>query len=169
MADDGTPSAWCRQPVEDDCTTSGVPSCQGDIAYSCTGGFPLGVDCGESGTDCVVTEEDAVCRHPLPSCSTPGITCSTDTRIEACYDTLDSATFHCASGLGCAEVETDVYCLAPCTATTLCEESCNGTELTLCYGNVPVTVDCADYGFSQCLETTLSDETTPSARCFGPG
>jgi hypothetical protein len=169
MGEDGNPSAWCRQSVEDDCSISGVASCEGDIAYSCTDSHPLGIDCGQTDSDCVVSGEDAVCRHPLPSCTTPGITCSTNTRIAACYDTLELATFHCAPGLGCTDVASDIYCLAPgCTTTTPCEESCNGTELTLCYGNVPVTVDCADYGFSQCLKTTLSDETTPSVRCFGP-
>jgi len=95
--------------------------------------------------------------------------CGTDTRVEACFDSLEQANFYCASGLGCEELDTNVYCLAPgCDETSPCSESCNGTELTLCYGSTPITVDCADYGFSECLETTLSDETTPSARCFGP-
>ncbi len=168
--EEGAPSAWCRQPlVEDTCSVSGVAACQGDIAYSCADGYAFGADCEATGTDCVVSGEDAVCRYSLPACTTPGFTCSTDTRVDACYDVLERATYYCAEGLGCAEFESSVYCFAPgCDADSPCEESCNGTELTLCYGSTPVTVDCTDYGFRQCIETTLSDETTESARCFDP-
>jgi hypothetical protein len=110
-----------------------------------------------------------VCRYRFPACTTPEVACGTDTRIDVCTDTLSLLTYGCAEGLGCAPVGSDTYCLAPgCEEELDCAESCNGTELTLCYGTTPLTVDCADYGFSECIETTLSDEETPTARCFGP-
>ena len=61
-------------------------------------------------------------------------------------------------------------CVAPgCTTEEPCSESCSGTELTYCYGGVPVTLDCTDYGFKYCLEGTLSsDDTFPIAYCAFP-
>jgi hypothetical protein len=169
MGEDGNPTAWCRQSVEDACTTSGVPTCAGDIAYTCQDGYPIGTDCASNDSDCAISGEDVVCRYRFPACTTPEVACGTDTRIDVCTDTLSLLTYGCAEGLGCAPVGSDTYCLAPgCEEELDCAESCNGTELTLCYGTTPLTVDCADYGFSECIETTLSDEETPTARCFGP-
>jgi len=88
--------------------------------------------------------------------------CSSGSRFE--YD--------CGSvGLSCGVTAHNGYCLAPgCNAADVdfvCRESCseNGSSLTFCYGGVPYTVDCKDYGFSQCSTGTDPDSAEPFAAC----
>ncbi|HVR18037.1 MAG TPA: hypothetical protein VMS65_00025, partial [Polyangiaceae bacterium] len=93
----------------------------------------------------------------------------TAARLDLCYDSLDVARYTCAPGLACDESSTSAGCVAPgCALTQPCAESCSGTELTFCYGGVPVTLDCTDYGFRRCLESTPSSGGAPLAYCAFP-
>jgi hypothetical protein len=104
------------------------------------------------------------------TCNPPDtVECGTTERIDVCTVAGSAVHYDCPSGLGCTAGEGTAWCLAPgCTPTTPCEESCSGTELTVCYGSTPVTVDCRDYGLTQCIESTLTDGTTTIYRCGVP-
>ena len=165
----GDTRAWCKQPTVGACVDTGQAECSGSIVYSCYGGEAFGVDCSIDGGRCAYNNGDANCYYTLPSCPTPGATCGNSTRVDECYSDNSLAKYNCDDGLSCLDGDTAVACVAPgCDDTTACSESCSGSMLTFCYGSVPVTVDCTTYGFRECLETTLSDRSTPTALCIDP-
>lgn len=138
--------------TEKQCSASGYSYlCEGDIAY--------GTKCSNFATVCEDIGSGNGCYYPLNGCPTEGVTCANG-RATWC-DGDSKATFDCGSvGLGC-ETSGDYFednnrqCAAPgCTADDIvaCEESCDGTNLTFCYGGAPITVDCKDYGFKKCKE-----------------
>jgi hypothetical protein len=158
---------WCKVPGHDTCTEpEGMKQCDAaGISYQCIDGVAFGNDCDLIGSEC----RDGTCYYVLPACTTPGVTCGSATRVDVCYDSEDLARYQCAPGLGCEESATSANCLAPgCTATSPCTESCDGTELTFCYGGVPVTLDCTDYGFRRCIESTPTAGEDPLAFCGIP-
>jgi hypothetical protein len=167
--DAGDLRVWCRIPELDGCTEpSDTSQCDPNgVAYTCIGGTAFGNDCPELGSEC----RDGSCYYVLPGCSTTGATCGTATRLDRCYVDGDLARYECAPGLGCEEDDpANAECRAPgCTDTEPCAESCSGTELTFCYGRVPVTVDCGDYGFRKCLETTNDIDETFAFCAFPEG
>jgi hypothetical protein len=60
------------------------------------------------------------------------------------------------------------HCLAPgCKREDVaaCTESCDGSNLTVCYGGSPVTVDCQDYGFKKCSEYEFACADFESGDC----
>jgi hypothetical protein len=164
--------AGCRFP--DSCSEpDGTAVCDGNLHYSCRDGARYGGDCAASGAMCRLDDDtgSTACYYVTPTCSSPDtVECGAADRIDLCTTAGTTVHYECAGGLGCAlDDEGDAWCLAPgCTPDTPCTESCSGTELTLCYGSIPVTVDCRDYGLSRCMASTLSDETTPIHRCAVP-
>ena len=45
------------------------------------------------------------------------------------------------------------YCLAPgCKPADVnnCQEFCDGSKLSFCYGGAQITANCTDYGFAGC-------------------
>jgi hypothetical protein len=165
---DGTLRARCRQAALEGCTDPPDTAQCGatDIAYTCIDGQAFGTDCGEAGSEC----RDGACFYVLPTCTTPGLTCDGDTSVDICYANNDLAGYDCAAGLGCVEDDaTTAECRAPgCPTDEACSESCSGTEVTFCYGRVPVTVDCADYGFRGCITTALSGSDLSTSFCAFP-
>jgi hypothetical protein len=165
-------SAGCRFP--DSCgEPDGTAACDGNLHYSCRGGVRYGGDCAVSGAMCRLDEATGStgCYYVTPPCSPPDtVECGAANRIDICTTAGTTAHYECAGGLGCTlDGDGSAWCVAPgCTPDDACSESCSGTELTLCYGSIPVTVDCRDYGLSQCIESTLSDDTTTIYRCAVP-
>jgi hypothetical protein len=166
--DGGDERVWCSFPELGTCTDpAGAYQCStDDIAYTCVGGTAYGNDCQLLGSTC----RDGTCYYVLPGCSEPGATCGTATRLDLCFeDTSDVARYECAQGLGCKETSTSAGCVAPgCAINEACTESCSGTELTFCYGGSPVTLDCTDYGFRRCLESTPANGNVAFAYCAFP-
>jgi hypothetical protein len=128
--------------------------CSGDHYYYCAGGKGYGYDCGNFAADCVETESLGGCYYSVSSCGANSVSCSGDTAVQC--TNRERYQFDCGSvGLSCAVDPPYRYCLAPgCSPddADTCEESCDGSELTFCYGGAPVTVDCKDYGFATCRE-----------------
>jgi hypothetical protein len=136
-----------------------------DIAYTCVNGQAFGTNCRDVGAEC----RDGSCYYVLESCPTPGVSCNGSATLDICYDTNELAGYDCAPGLGCVEDAATADCRAPgCSTDETCNESCSGTELTFCYGRVPVTIDCAEYGFRTCITTTLSGSDTLTSYCAFP-
>jgi len=150
-----------------------------DARYYCYGGQAYGQSCGQYASCFDTTGADAD--------STPDATCFFNF-AETCIGQPDSAMcskgvattcageavihYDCgSSGLACASAGPNPYCVAPgCTKATVdaCSESCDGTKLTFCYGGAPYSVDCTDYGFTSCLEGTMTNSdssTAPFAAC----
>jgi len=148
------------------CSNEATPVYQ----YHCIDDTAYGIKCGDfsyCGTDSM---DKAHCYLSAQSCAVKGTTCSASNVAKVCsgggeYD------YDCGSvGLTCTSTggttpDNDIgYCLAPgCKPAdvTNCSESCDGTKLTFCYGGANVTVDCVDYGFSNC-ETFTNSSVTPS-------
>lgn len=162
----------CLMP--ETCTEEdGTSRCDGNIHYSCQGGMRYGGDCSVSGAMCRLDDVtgSTACYYVAPTCNNPDtVECGASGRIDLCTTTGTSVHYQCAPGLGCSvEGESGAWCLAPgCTPETPCSESCDGTELTICYGSIPVTVDCRDYGLTRCIESTLSDDSGSVYRCAVP-
>jgi hypothetical protein len=160
----------CRHP--DACTEADdTRVCDGNLYDRCLGGVRYGGDCAASGAMCEANEDGTTsCLYVTSPCDTPGtVECGATDRIDFCTDAGSAILYNCAPGLGCTPGDATAWCLAPgCTPTTPCEESCTGAELTLCYGSIPVTVDCRDYGLTQCIESTLTDGMTTIYRCGVP-
>jgi hypothetical protein len=165
--DAGSERVWCRIPELDGCAeASDTQQCSDSgVSYQCIDGTAFGNDCPLLGSEC----RDGTCYYVLPACTTPGASCGTTTRLDLCYDSMDVARYECAGGLACEEAASNAGCVAPgCTPDEPCAESCSGTELTFCYGGVPVTRDCTDYGFRRCLESTPAAGGDPLAYCAFP-
>ena len=150
---------------------------QDDLRYYCYLEKPYGSACTFG--KCVDSGPgEAGCYFDLPSCTAPATpTCSSSGVATVCSG-LDASTttgsllkYNCAAaGLSCGITAGTEYCLAPgCKAAdidTKCTESCSddGTQLTFCYGGAPYTVNCADYGFTQCV-TGEDTNKNPVAAC----
>jgi hypothetical protein len=151
------PDVTCTESTATD--ACGGP--QSGYRYQCEGTIAYGAKCSNFAASCQVVDGDAGCYYPLNTCSQEGVTC-TNGRATWC-DGDSRVTYDCGSvGLGCA-TEGDYYedsgrqCAAPgCTVDDLvdCQETCDGSKLTFCYGGAPVTVDCKDYGFDVCKDYT---------------
>ena len=144
----GTTYASCN--VAPGCSESdGLPHCNGNTLYTCYGGTGIGKNCFTAET-CKTVGTTTSCYPNLPACSPSGSKC-VGNDIDYCFTTGMGTTFACSHvGLECQNAS----CIAPgCSAAneTSCSESCSGTVMSLCVGGAPVTVDCAKYGFSQCV------------------
>ncbi len=127
-----------------------------DLYYYCAGGVGYGYDCNNFAANCEETDTGGGCFYSVTSCGADSVSCSGDTAVQCIGG--ERYQYDCGSvGLSCAVDPPNRYCLAPgCTTTDAdtCEESCNGSKLTFCYGGAEVTVDCEDYGFESCREVT---------------
>lgn len=152
----------CKLPLPANtcAATTDAEVCSGtEYSYQCYGTDAYGSHCTSFAAGCRSVDGDIGCYYPTNACTAEGVTCSND-RATWC-DGASKVTFDCGSvGLGC-ETSGDYtddgerQCLAPgCTPDDVatCQESCKGSNLTLCYGGSPLTVDCKDYGFKDCAE-----------------
>ena len=162
-----TAVADCR--VVSSCTeTDDRSHCSENYSYACVSGTGYGFSCGAKGY-CYAPDGGCYLLGSS-SCSIDSETCRGNVR-EICA-TPDLFKYDCASvGLGCGpDSAGGTWCLAPgCTAADYkgrkCVESCSGTELTLCYGGVPYTVNCQNYGFSTCFDGLSAPNLTSYATC----
>jgi hypothetical protein len=144
-------SANCR--VVDSCvgTASGCGGLNNNFLYTCDGGKGFGFDCDAIVATCETTP-DTACYYQASPCNGDSIQCVGDT-IDECSGG-NQRQYECGGvGLSCVEDGTNVDCLAPgCTTLDYvnCTENCFGSIMSLCYGGVPYTVDCQDYGFDTC-------------------
>jgi hypothetical protein len=143
--------------VLDSCTASDVDRCGGtnnDTLYNCVDGVGYGFKCSHFGSVCEQRNGDEGCYFTSTSCADPGTNSCMANRRRTCSTDGLLRLYDCASvGLSCSDQE----CTAPgCTRQDVldCVESCQGTQLSFCYGGTPMTVDCNDYGFPQCGEYT---------------
>jgi hypothetical protein len=162
-----TDTVDCALAAVSTCTaTTAVEQCGGAAnayKYQCQGKIAYGTKCSNFAASCQDVGGDVGCYYPVNTCSVEGVSCTND-RATWC-DGDSKAIFDCGSvGLGCA-TEGDYYedngrqCAAPgCAPTDVldCQESCDKTKLTFCYGGAPVSVDCKDYGFTKCAEYTYN-------------
>ena len=150
--------------VEEDFTNG----CSGNNSYFCYQGVGYGVDCSTLAATC--DPLDGSCYYAQASCGVDSALC-VGAVAEECFGGKQTSYDCGAVNLGCTEDNDTTYCLAAgCEPDDWidCEESCSGSELTLCYGGAEVTVDCRDYGFNTCAESLLeySDGSTlPIATC----
>ena len=152
-----------------------------DLRYFCWEGQAFGSSCTPLAS-CIDTPEsssqggasavgNAGCFFETGSCPGPdSVSCKGEVAT-ICSDGAQF-TYNCGSvGLSCGITAGSEYCLAPgCTAADVdrkCQESCSedGAQLTFCYGGAPFTVDCADYGFTQCSTGTDPDSGATFAAC----
>jgi len=150
-----------------------------DLRYYCWEGEAFGSSCSSLAT-CIDTPDDsdpsapatgnASCFFDLDSCS-GGDSVKCNNNVATLCSKGSQFKYNCgAVGLTCAITAGYEYCLAPgCKAADVdskCEESCSddGTHLTFCYGGAPITVDCTEYGFTQCVSDT-DDDGNPFAAC----
>ena len=184
--------ADCTLDVAPD-TCSGKPdsdlfnfchSAQGtdDLRYYCYGEQAYGSSCSALAT-CIDTPDEpsgdagapslgnASCFFDTDKCSGPDSTTCKNGVASVC-SSGSLFKYNCGSvGLDCSVTAGNEYCLAPgCKAAdvdTKCVESCSadGSSLTFCYGGAPFTVNCTDYGFTQCLSDTDADTGQVYAAC----
>jgi hypothetical protein len=151
----------CPATEEDD-----LNRCSADgFVYTCVAGQGFGYKCSNFSASCMDDSEDgASCFYNLNACTTEGVTCSSGRGTNCSEGTRYQ--YDCGSvGLACSASD-DVYCLAPgCTRGDEldCTETCDGSQITLCYGGAPYTIDCRDYGFTSCVSG--ADADTPFTRC----
>ncbi len=148
--------ADCQVNVPIDCSLlpDGTNGCSGTYYYECYGGLPYGQDCTASAGFCDIDpmSGDAGCYYNLTACGGDSATCSNDVGTECSGGSRFVKTCSEAN-LTCSAEGVQDYCLASgCTSAdwNACQESCNGTQLTFCYGGAPYTIDCTDYGFDLC-------------------
>ena len=176
---DVTPDSCTAQPDDDGsffchAGTAGAD----DLRYYCWGGEAYGSTCTALAkcTDDLASPTDptaggdATCFFSLPHCTAPVVPTCNNGVANLCSDGSLFKYDCSAVGLGCNITSGSEYCLAPgCKSDdvdTNCVESCSddGTQLTFCYGGAPYTVKCSDYGFTQCLTGTDSNDN-PVAAC----
>jgi hypothetical protein len=150
--------------VLDSCAETDAPAfhCAGAAWYTCVGGVGYGQLCSASNAACKDLKAGAQCVYVTGSCTSPGTAACNGQRIELCTSDSLPVAYDCAkSGLECASPTTaQAECLAPgCTIGSLkaCEESCDGNTLHTCVGGVPLSLSCADYGFSACRSFSGAD------------
>lgn len=137
------------------CTNSnnGVYACESTDTDTTVG---LGSIC-PPGSTCQTSNGFTDCYYTQPTCTTPGtrcaggdlITCATVGSTDQQYTSSCSAT-----GLDCTpNTDGTASCAAPGCANSGCTEQCNGSQLELCIGGAPYTVDCASttLGFDTCV------------------
>jgi hypothetical protein len=156
-----------------------------DAYYYCYNNQAYGASCGKFAScfdttpaqapDGGVPEPDASCFFNFAASCTgqpDSAVCNGD--VAKTCSSQDVISYDCASvGLSCATKGANGYCVAPgCKPATVdtCEESCgtDGVTLNFCYGGVPFSIDCTNYGFSTCMSDvkTNSDNTqTTYAEC----
>lgn len=153
-----------------------------DLRYYCWQGQAYGASCsplascidapdpsaGEGGASQI---GNANCFFDTESCS-GGDSVSCNAGVATVCSSGSQFEYDCGSvGLACGVTAHNGYCLAPgCNAADVdfvCQESCSedGSSLTFCYGGAPYTVDCKDYGFSQCSTGTDPDSAQAFAAC----
>ncbi|HEY0466398.1 MAG TPA: hypothetical protein VGC79_19445 [Polyangiaceae bacterium] len=157
-----------------------------DLRYYCWDGQAFGASCSslascidapdassnEGGAGNASELGNAQCFFDTVSCS-GGDSVSCDGDVVTVCSEGSEFKYDCGSvGLSCSTTAKTAYCLAPgCNAadvTVVCHESCSddASSLTLCYGGLPYTVSCADYGFSRCSSDTdpASGQTVAACR-----
>ncbi len=162
---DIAPSTCEGQPDDDGSFYCHSASGQDDSRYYCWGEKAFGNSCSSLGK-CIDDQEtngggQGSCFFNLQHCTTPVSPTCNNNVVNDC-SAGDLFKYDCTSaGLECNTTSSgSEYCLAPgCNGEDVdskCTEHCSddGTQLTFCYGGAPVTVNCADYGFTQCLSDT---------------
>ena len=156
-----------------------------DLRYYCWDGQAFGASCS-SVASCVDTPDpssgegggggasevgNAQCYFDTESC-TGGDSASCHGDVATVCSAGSQFKYDCGSvGLSCDTTVKSAYCLAPgCNAAdvnVVCHESCSedAASLTFCYGGLPYTVDCADYGFTRCSSDTDADSGQTVAAC----
>jgi len=117
--------------------------------------------CNLSSTSCADFE---VCEHTEELCTRSNSSrCEGNDAVTVCSDGTQ-LRYDCGSvGLACATTGRREYCFAPgCNAADIdfvCNEGCSddGSSLTFCYGGLPYSVECSDYGFTKCASDTDKD------------
>lgn len=159
----------CR--VQETCTGTAT-ACVGDVLSTCVGGKGYGLNCAVVKGKCQTTATGPACVYALPTCSPAGHQVCEGSKARVCFNDNLEVTFTCSSGLSCLVTDNDTpnassHCLAPgCTPEqdNACQESCDGTNINLCYGGAQVTFDCASYGFKSC-RTFKDDRLGSYAKC----
>ena len=146
---------------------------QDDLRYYCWDGEAYGSSCSSRAT-CIDSPDttaeggaggatgNARCYFNTTHCTAPTTPTCNNGVATVCSDGA-LFEYNCGSvGLSCAISSETEHCLAPgCKAADegKCKESCSddGSSLTFCYGGVPFTVNCTDYGFTQCLSDADQD------------
>jgi hypothetical protein len=159
LYDDPVEGNRARCVVVPTCSESaGTYQCApGERLYECEDGVGFGRDCSLYGGHCTDQGARTSCQDDLPTCDGDSTECVGEVSSQCIDGELYQAD--CASvGLSCDSDTT--YCLAPgCEASDWdsCSETCAGSELTLCYGGAPYTVDCRDFGFAGCTNFRRGD------------
>ncbi|MEZ4373289.1 MAG: hypothetical protein R3B07_20870 [Polyangiaceae bacterium] len=160
-------SAGCKVTQCSD--PDGTERCEGNNYYTCIGGEGIGAACSAVQAECRSQGGQTGCfLKTSDSCTTSGLTCDGNTANLCTGGTL--LKLNCTSvGLECSDDLSGTYCAAAgCTPeqASACEESCNGSVMSLCYGGVPFAVDCQDYGFARCGMFNNPSSQTMFAQCY---
>jgi hypothetical protein len=146
--------------------TDTIAHCNGNFSYVCDQGVGYGSSCGAD----AYCSSDGTCRLTGETCSGSRDTCNGRVN-EFCSDDGQLYKYNCASvGLGCGAADSGSWCLAPACSfanynAASCTESCSGSKLTFCYGGVPYTVDCRNFGFASCVDGQSSGNVASYATC----
>jgi len=152
-----------------------------DLRYYCWEGQAFGASCsefascidtaGEGGAGGAPELGNANCFFHTDSCQGgDAVSCNAD--VATVCSGGSQFEYNCGSvGLSCSITGQKEHCLAPgCNAADVdfvCQERCSddGSSLTFCYGGAPLTVDCADYGFTHCASGMDADSGRTFAAC----
>jgi hypothetical protein len=125
--------------------------------YTCVNGKEYGQLCGTEAT-CF---NDAVCAPKGTACTANGTyTCASASTATWCEDNA-TYSLDCGNlGFGCKvdSASSKADCVAPGCSTTdynNCTEACvSTTKANLCIGGVPYEIDCTNYGFNSCADSS---------------
>jgi len=158
-----------------------------DLRYYCWDGQAFGSSCSshascidapdssasseQGGAGGAADSGNALCYFETDSCQGPdGVSCNGGIATVCSGGSLFK--YDCGSvGLACAVGNSHEYCLAPgcgpADVDVACKEGCSadGSRLSFCYGGLPYSVECADYGFTHCASDTDAASGQPFAAC----
>ncbi len=172
LDDTGTLAVGCE--VAPSCTPGdGGDQCLGNKLYSCApSGVAYGRDCTTIGATCLSNPVDGTsCYYDAPACGDGGANACNGGTLSACTLEGRALNFNCTRAAGsCAIDNTGTgYCLAPgCSIASTCSESCgpDGHTMTVCVGNAPYKIDCAQYASFKSCDQVLDTSGNPFAYCY---
>ena len=158
---DGDTRGGCQLGTCADATSGATKCGTGTQVYTCqetdtSTNFAIARQACGAGSSCQTIDGLATCADTATTCTTAGATCSGNT-LTTCQTVgtgLQQYTTNCAAaGLECTPGLNTGACTAAGCVPASCTEGCsttNGTQLTVCIGGAPFTVDCPSLGFATC-------------------
>lgn len=164
----GLESGGCEQAsLNALCTgTDTTERCSDQISYVCRDGVAIGKDCVKESALCA---SDGRCYFDSGTlCDTEEYGCDGDTAFECSAEGVRYERTCGERGLTCDPRVGSVCVARGCSQQDFlsCAEGCVGAgEAVVCFGGLPLTIDCKSYGYARCQQTTNPDRGLTFVRC----